>query len=37
MQEKIKTPKYVIKYFGEEYNNKPTPKNVLKWLRRKKK
>ena len=36
MQEKIKTPKYVIKYFGEEYNNKPTPKNVLKWLRRKK-
>ena len=36
MQEKIKTPKYIFKYFGEPYNNKPTPKNVLKWLKRKK-
>ena len=33
---KVNTPRYVIKYFGEPYNNKPTPKNVLKWLRRKK-
>ena len=31
------TPSYVIKYFSEPYNNKPTPKNVLKWLRRNKK
>jgi len=37
MSKKVKTPLYVIKYFGEPYNNKPTPKNVLKWLRRKKK
>ena len=33
---KEKTPQYVIKYFGEPYNDKPTPKNVLKWLREKK-
>jgi hypothetical protein len=31
-----KTPLYVIKYFSEHYNNKPTPKNVLKWLRKNK-
>ena len=37
ISKKVKTPLYVIKYFGEPYNNKPTPKNVLKWLRRKKK
>ena len=34
---KVKTPLYVIKYFGEPYNNKPTPKKVLKWLGRKRK
>ena len=33
---KEKTPQYVIKYFGEPYNSKPTPKRVLKWLRREK-
>jgi hypothetical protein len=31
-----KTPLYVIKYFSEHYNNKPTPKNVLKWLKKNK-
>ena len=37
MKTKTITPSYVIKYFNEPYNNKPTPKNVLKWLRRNKK
>ena len=37
MAKKVKTPSYVIKYFGEAYNDKPTPKNVLRWLRRKNK
>ena len=36
MKTKTITPSYVIKYFNEPYNNKSTPKNVLKWLRRNK-
>jgi|10_taG_2_1085330.scaffolds.fasta_scaffold219417_2 hypothetical protein len=31
---KQQTPQYIIKYFGEPYSSKPTPKRVLKWLRK---
>ena len=34
LAEKQQTPQYIIKYFGEPYSSKPTPKRVLKWLRK---